>query len=88
LIREVRRPLRHQRGLPLAAEGDEGEDARTLGFVGLGLRPGDVESLSFGFAADEFRRGIFDDAGDVGGDEVVRTWRGGSGLETFSSGSA
>jgi hypothetical protein len=30
LIREVRRPLRHERGLPLATEGDEGEDVRAI----------------------------------------------------------
>jgi hypothetical protein len=64
-MREVRRPLRHERSLPLAAEGDEGEDVRALGFVVLGLRPGVVEEPGFRLAADELRRGIFDDAGDV-----------------------
>jgi hypothetical protein len=66
-MREVRRPLRHERSLSLAAQRDEGEDVRALGFVVLGFRPGVVEKLCFGIAADEFRRGGFDDAGDLGG---------------------
>ena len=66
LMRQVRRPLRHQRGLPLAAEGDEGEDVGALRFAAHGLVPGVVEELGFGLAPDEFRRGVFDDAGDVG----------------------
>ena len=39
LMREVRGPLRDERGLPLAAEGDEGEDVGALGFVRSGLWP-------------------------------------------------
>ena len=53
LIREVRRPIRDERGLPLAAKGDEGENVRALAFVVLGLRPGLVEEPSFGVPADE-----------------------------------
>src|ERR1700724_2754398 len=74
LMRELRRPFRHERGLALAAEGDEGEDVRAFGFVVLGLRPGLVEELSFGVAADEFSRSIFVDAGDVGADGREVVW--------------
>ena len=65
-MRQLRRPLRDERGLPFAAEGDEGEDVGALRFAAHGLVPGVVEKLGLGLAADEFGRGVFDDAGDVG----------------------
>ncbi|PNE12196.1 MAG: hypothetical protein CR217_04420 [Beijerinckiaceae bacterium] len=40
-----------------------------LALVVLGLRSGLVEEFCFGFAADELRRGVFDDGGYVGFDE-------------------
>lgn len=72
LMRQLRRPLRHERGLSLAPERDEGEDvrARRLGFADL--RPGVGEKLGFIFAADELRRGVFDNAGDV--DRAILSW--------------
>ena len=69
-MRQVRRPLRHQRGLALAAERDEGEDVGALGFAAHGLVPRVGEELGFVLAPDEFRRGVFDDAGDVDGNET------------------
>lgn len=60
-----RRPLRHERGLPLSAEGDEGEDVRSRRIRTANLRPGVVEEFRLCFAANQFRRGEFDDAGDV-----------------------
>jgi hypothetical protein len=74
-MREVRRPLRHERSLPLAAKSNKGKDARALGFVVLDLRPGVVEEQGIGFAADELRGGVFDDAGDVDGDRAGRRFR-------------
>ena len=39
---------------------------RAVRFGAAGFEPGVVEELRLGFAADEFRRGVFEDAGDVG----------------------
>jgi hypothetical protein len=69
-MRQRRHPLRHQRGLPLAAEGDEGEDVAAHRLATHGLVPGVGEELGLGLSADEFLRGVFDDAGDVGGDDT------------------
>ena len=65
-MRQLRRPLRDQRGLPLAAQGDEGEDMGSLRLPAHGLVPGVGEELGLRLAADEVRRGVFVDAGDVG----------------------
>ncbi len=65
LMRQLRRPLRHQRGLPLASEGNEGEDVGPHRLAAHGLVPRIGEELGLGVAADEIRRGVFDDAGDV-----------------------
>ena len=69
-MRQLRRPLRHQRGLPLAPEGDEGEDVGALRLAAHGLVPGVGKELGLGLAADQFLRGVFNDEGDVGGDNT------------------
>jgi len=69
-MRQLRRPLRHQRGLPLAAQRDEGEDVGALGLATRGLVPRIGEELGLGIATDELDRGVLDDAGDVGGDDT------------------
>ena len=66
LMRQLRRPLRDQRGLPLATEGDEGEDMGALRLPAHDLVPGRGEELGLRLAADQFLRGVFDDAGEVG----------------------
>jgi hypothetical protein len=69
-MRQLRRPLRQQRGLPLAAERDEGEDVGPLRLAAHSLVPGVDEELRLGLAADELCWGVFDDAGDVGGNDT------------------
>ncbi|MBI2928823.1 MAG: hypothetical protein HYY24_24435 [Verrucomicrobia bacterium] len=75
LMREVGGPLGDEGGFAFAAEGDEGEDVGTFLFATHDLIPRVAEELEFGFAPDEFRRGVFEDAGDVG---LEATW--GAGL--------
>jgi hypothetical protein len=64
---------------------------RALAFVVLGLRPGVIEELCFVLAADEFSRAYLmmrEMSAGVSLMKVVRTCRGGSGLETVTGGSA
>src|SRR5262249_26526746 len=48
------------------------EDVMSLGFVDADLRPGLVEELRFVLAANELRRGVFIDAGDIRGNNAGR----------------
>ncbi|HEY5752649.1 MAG TPA: hypothetical protein VIT21_05840 [Chthoniobacterales bacterium] len=62
---QFRRPLGHERGLPLAAGGNKGEDTRAAFLRAHGFDPGVVEELQFVFASDEIGGRVFDDAVDV-----------------------
>ena len=67
LMRQLRRPLGHERGFPFAAEGDEGEDVGALWLARA--RPwsqASVRSLVSASRPMSSVRGVFDDAGDVG----------------------
>ena len=77
-MRQFRRPLRHQRRLPLAAERDERQHVRARRLRPADFSPRVVEQLSVScFAPDQFGRGVADDAADVGA-EVRRARRAGS----------
>ena len=66
LLRLPDRPFGDERRLALAAERDEGQDAR-MRLACNRLRPGVVDKLRLRLAADEFGRRVAVDAGDVDG---------------------
>lgn len=69
-------PMGDQRGFPFAAQRDEGEDSGTVRLAALHLGPGVIEALGFGFAADQFGGGVFEDAGNVALGVIGRSgWR-------------